>query len=68
MSKGHEILWADEGCIGYRCYDDKPGLLASTIVGVDERDIVVACPVCKVHLKASWSVRLDPTDEPETVL
>lgn len=64
--KGHEILWQDDGMIGYRCYDDAPGVHTGSVSGLDEGDRVVTCPTCGVRLKASWDVRLDETQESET--
>jgi len=67
--KGHDITWEDDGAIGFRCHADKPGspVTTSTIHGLTEGDKVVTCPRCGQRLKASWSVTLVETDEPETV-
>ena len=63
---GHEILWADEFSIGYRCYDDAPGTHTGVVHGLDERDRVVACERCGQHLHAAWAVTLISTEEPLT--
>jgi hypothetical protein len=65
--KGHEILWSDDGGIGYRCYNDPPGHDTGTVFAVDEGDKVFECNTCKERLKASWRVSITPTTEPVTV-
>ena len=64
--KGHEILWQDDGMIGYRCYFDAPGTNTGVVHGVDERDRVIVCPRCGVRLKAVWSVTLTTTEDAVT--
>ena len=62
----HDIVWEDDGAIGYRCLSDQSGKFiggsnngaTDVIRGVNEGDKVVTCPRCGQRLKASWSVRL----------
>lgn len=64
--KGHEILWMDDGGIGYRCYNDPPGHQTGLVFSVNEGDKVFECNTCKERLKATWHVNIEPTTEPLT--
>jgi hypothetical protein len=65
MATTHEIVWMDDGAIGYRC-SQATSRASHSVHGVNEGDKVIECETCGLRLKAIWSVRLLPTEEPLT--
>lgn len=67
MATTHQIIWEDDGCIGFKCSESTSRELSSSAVcGVNEGDKVIECETCGQRLKATWRVSLLPTQEPLT--